>query len=251
VAEATGDGPGPTDAEGAGWVDGTEDADAVGDGKGPAALDPGVPLGTALGTALGSGATVQPDSATTSNRLAATAAGRRSETKVMAASILMVDMSARKRLLALTSASLAAVLLLSGCAAGAAPRDASAEPGEEAHCDLLTGARRTVDYHLSLLLALDDPAAMEELSGSDAPFRIDPGAFRTAVEALSMLSGTEGEMNRLRRIGQLLEERAGMEDPFAQGSDTGKQLAELANGAFGEVRVGLDTALQTVGCRVR
>jgi predicted RNase H-like nuclease len=169
----------------------------------------------------------------------------------MAASILMVDMSARKRLLALTSASLAAVLSLSGCAAGAAPRDASAEPGEEAHCDLLTGARRTVDYHLSLLLALDDPAAMEELSGSDAPFRIDPGAFRTAVEALSMLSGTEGEMNRLRRIGQLLEERAGMEDPFAQGSDTGKQLAELANGAFGEVRVGLDTALQTVGCRVR
>ncbi|MDQ3552961.1 MAG: hypothetical protein M3395_00915, partial [Chloroflexota bacterium] len=75
--------------------------------------------------------------------------------------------------------------------------------------------------------------------------------FRTAVEALSVLSGTEGEVNRLRRIGELLEDHAGVEDPFAPGSGTGEQLAELANGAFGEVRVGLDTALQTVGCRVR
>ena len=248
----------PTDAEGADEVDGAADEDARGDEEGLAVLDPGVPLGDALGSTLGSGAAVHPDSATTSNRLAAAAAGERlpaagerSESKVIPASILMVDMPARNRLLALTSASLAAVFLLIGCAPGAAPGDASAEPGEEVHCDLLTGARRTVDYHLSLLLALDDPAATEELSGSDAPFRLDPGAFRTAVEALSVLSGTEGEVNRLRRIGELLEDHAGVEDPFAPGSATGEQLAELANGAFGEVRVGLDTALQTVGCRVR
>jgi len=73
VAEATGDGPGPTDAEGPGWVDGTGDADAVGDGKGLAALDPG----EALGDALGSGTTVQPVSAATINRLAAEAGWRR------------------------------------------------------------------------------------------------------------------------------------------------------------------------------
>ncbi len=240
-----------TDAEGAGWVDGAVDTDAGGDEEGLVALDPGVPLGDGLGGALGSGAAVQPDTTRTSNRLAAAAVGKRSVNKVMPGSILMVDMPARKRLVAVFSASLAAAILLTGCAPGAAPDDASAEPAEEAHCDLLTGARRTVDYHLSLLLALDDPAAMDELSGSDAPFRIDPGAFRTAVEALSVLSGTEGEVNRLRRIGELLEDHAGVEDPFAPGSGTGEQLAELANGAFGEVRVGLDTALQTVGCRVR
>ncbi len=108
-----------------------------------------------------------------------------------------------------------------------------------------------MDYHLSLLLALDDPAAVDELYGSDAPFRIDPGAFRAAVEALAVLSGTEGEVSRLRRIGGLLEEHTGMDDPFTPGSATGEQLAELADGAFGEVRTGLDAALQAVGCRVR
>lgn len=108
-----------------------------------------------------------------------------------------------------------------------------------------------MDYHLSLLLALDDPAALEELSGSDAPFRLDPGAFRTAVEALSALSGAESEMNRLRRIAELLEKHAGVEDPFAPESGTGRQLAELADSAFGEVRLGLDAGLEAVGCRVR
>ena len=160
-------------------------------------------------------------------------------------------MSASRRHSRLAWLGLVAVLLVSACATEAGSQRSANEPAEAAHCDLLTGARRTVDYHLSLLLALDHPAAAEELSGSDAPFRIDAGAFRTAVEALSVLSGTDGEVNRLRRIGQLLEEHAGVEDPFAPGSGTGQQLAELADGAFGEVRLGLDSALQAVGCRVR
>jgi len=246
VAEATGDGP-ATDAEGAGDVDGVG-ADAEAGAEGLPALDPAEPLGTALGT----GVTVQPDSAAMSIRLAARAVvGKRPATEVMTASILMVDMPARMRPFRLAVATLAGVLVLGACGAGQPSGDTPTATGEQVHCDLLAGARRTVDYHLSLLLALDDPAAIEELSGSDAPFRVDPGAFRTAVEALSVLSGTEGEMDRLRRIGQLLEEHAGVEDPLTPGSDTGEQLAELANGAFGEVRVGLDTALQAVGCRVR
>lgn len=160
-------------------------------------------------------------------------------------------MAASRRHSRLGSLGLAAILLLGGCATEAGSATNTAGPGGPAHCDLLTGASRTVDYHLSLLLALDDPEAIEELSGSDAPFRIDPGAFRAAVEALSVLSGTDGEVNRLRRIGQLLEQHAGVEDPFAPGSGTGQQLADLADGAFGEVRLGLDAALQAVGCRVR
>lgn len=160
-------------------------------------------------------------------------------------------MPAPQRLFSSAALGLATVLVLAGCGSGSAAGDEPGASSEAAHCELLTGARRTVDYHLSLMLALDDPAAVEELAGSDAPFRIDPGAFRTAVDVLSALSGAEGEIGRLRRIGELLEEHAGVEDPFAPGSGTGEQLADLADGAFGEVRVGLDAALQAVGCRVR
>jgi len=161
----------------------------------------------------------------------------------------MADMRAWQRPSLFAALSLA-VVVLAGCGSGAAPGGSPGAPADALHCDLLTDARLTVDYHLSLLLALDDPAAVEELTGSDAPFRIDPGAFRAAVEALSVLSGAESEANRLRRIAELLEEHAGVEDPFAPGSGTGQQLAELANGAFGEVRVGLDEALKALGCHV-
>ncbi len=162
---------------------------------------------------------------------------------LMTASILVIGMRASRVLLPLCA------LLLAGCAA--TTRAESEEvPGEPAHCAILDDARRTVDHHLALLLTLDDPGAQAELLGEDAPFRIDPGALRTAVQALSMLSGADGELGTIRRITELLQQHTGLDDPLAPGSDTGRQLAQLADAASTELRTGLHAALRASGCAV-
>ncbi|MBA2570303.1 MAG: hypothetical protein H0V04_03870 [Chloroflexi bacterium] len=163
--------------------------------------------------------------------------------RVISASILNAVMRAAAIVLGLCA------VVFAACASGGS---GTVGPSDDpAHCGLLNGARQTIDYHLSLLLTLDDPEAQQEVLGQGAPFRIDPDAFRAAVEALSVLTGAESEVGRLRRIAQLLEEHAGVADPFAPGSDTGRQLADLADQAFGEVQVGLDAALRAAGCPVR
>lgn len=137
-------------------------------------------------------------------------------------------------------------LLLAGCAS--TPGEHGEVSGIPVHCAILGDARQTVDHHLALLLTLDDPTARAELLGEDAPFPIDPSALRAAVEALSMLSGADGELRSIRRVAELLEQHTGLDDPFAPGSDTGRQLAELADGASTELRGGLHAALAAAGC---
>jgi hypothetical protein len=148
--------------------------------------------------------------------------------------------------LSLSALSLCAVLL-AGCAA-TTPGERGEASGEPVHCAILGDARQTVDQHLALLLTLDDAAAQAELLGEDAPFRIDPGALRAAVEALSILSGADGELGTMRRVAELLEQRTGLDDPFAPGSDTGRQLTALADAASTELRTALDAALRASGC---
>jgi hypothetical protein len=142
--------------------------------------------------------------------------------------------------------------LVVAIAAGCSTLSGAGASGDSANarCGPLRSAVATVRYHLELLIQLDDPVAYEEIRDVDAPFKVDPEHFRQAVEVVAVLSGVEGEANRLRRLAELLEQNLGIEDPFAEGSQSGEQLQRLADETFGQAQVVLDDALVAAGCPI-
>jgi hypothetical protein len=100
------------------------------------------------------------------------------------------------------------------------------------------------------MLTMDDAEAYAAARASDAPFRVDPGAFRQAITVLAALSGVEHEVERLRRLAGLLEQNLGVEDPFRAGSTTGAEMMALAENAFARAQVVLDEGLRRAGCPV-
>ncbi|CAN5539007.1 hypothetical protein BH20CHL6_BH20CHL6_06420 [soil metagenome] len=144
------------------------------------------------------------------------------------------------------------VVVAAGCSADGGTRDGTAPLGTASaapiHCDALAGAIDTLDYHLELMLELDSDGQYDAFRDSEAPVKLEPGLFRQAVAVLALVSGVEGDIDRLRGLAELLERNFDTPNPFSDGSGDGERLLGLADDVRGDAAERAHEALASSGC---
>lgn len=131
------------------------------------------------------------------------------------------------------------------------PSAPSSDRPTRANCGDISDAWRLTREQLDLLSALTDDETWAAARKPESQLTLDPDALARAIDLLSTLPGQSDTIDLVRQVVPLYRAALKSPAPFADASNVGPRLLELAQNADAIAKVEIQNAIEVAGCDIQ